>query len=274
MDRRQLVVDTKGGADFFSIADAIRAAAPGDAVILRMGLFEEKVHITKEIELIADASAERGEVIINSGIIVSANATIRNIFIQQQVDVRKGVAVLSGCDVSLGSDGVRVCTDAKATLSECSIHDVNLGGDGVYVQEGASVEIHKCDIWGCRVNGIHVKGGEAIIKESRIHDCDFGVYFRKGGKGSVEGCTLERIKSFGIYVTAGSDPLILRNTLRLCDVHGVMVSQQGSGNYRDNTVEASVRILKGCTPTLNINHISGRVDNELVSSALSPPVAA
>jgi len=273
MDRRQLTVDTKGGADFLSIADAIRAAAPGDAVILRMGLFEEKVHVTKEIELIADGAAERGEVIINSGIIISANATIRNVFIQQQVDVRKGVAVLLGCDLSLGADGIRICSDAKATLTECSIHDVSTGGDGVYVQEGGNVEITKCDIFNCRVNGVHVKGGEATVKETRIRDCDFGVYFRKGGKGSVEGCTFERIHSFGVYVTGGSDPLILHNTLRLCDVHGVMVSQQGGGNYRDNTVEGSVRILKGCTPTLNINHITGRVDNELVS-AVPPAVAA
>lgn len=274
MDRRQLVVDPKGGADFSSIADAVRAAAPGDVVVLRMGLYEEKVHLVKELEVTVDPSTERGEVIINSGIIVTANVTIRSVFIQQQVDVRKGIATLIGCDISLGTDGVRVCTDAKVVLTECNVHDINVGGDGVYVQEGAHAEITSCNIWGCRVNGVHVKGGDATIKDCKIHDCDFGVFFRKGGRGSVENNSIERIKSFGVYVTSGSDPMILKNSLKLCDVHGVMVSQQGSGSYRDNSVEGSVRILRGCTPTLNVNSITGRLDNELAQAAVVLPASA
>lgn len=267
MDRRQLVVDTKGGADFTSIADAVRAAAPGDAVVLRMGLYEEKVHLTKEIEICIDAGVEPGEAVINSGVIVTANVVLRNVYIQQLVDVRKGCATLLQCDLSQGSDGVRVCTGAKAVLSECSVHDITVGGDGIYVQDGAAAEVIKCVIGNCRVNAVHVKGGEVTIKECRIHDCDFGVYFRKGARGVVEGNILERIKSFGVYVTSGSDPMIVKNQVKMCDVHGVMISQQGSGTLRDNEVDASVRILRGCTPTLNVNQITGRIDNELAAPA-------
>ncbi|CUI12364.1 Hypothetical protein, putative [Bodo saltans] len=271
MDRRQLVVDTKGGADFTSIADAVRAAAPGDAVVLRMGLYEEKVHLSKDIEVCLDAGVEPGEAIINSGVIVTATVVLRNVYIEQVVDVRKGSATLFSCNLSQGSDGVRVCTGAKASLNECVIHDITVGGDGVYVQEGGAVELIKCDIGNCRVNGVHAKGGEVTVKECRIHDCDFGLYFRKGARGAVEGNILERIKSFGIYVTGGSDPVILKNQVKLCDIHGVMISQQGAGTLRDNEVDASVRILRGCAPTLNVNQITGRIDNEL---AVPTPLGA
>ena len=268
MERRQLFVDTKGGADFPTVADALKAAAPGDLITLRVGLYEEKVHLNKEVEVAADDAAEKGEVVITSGVIITSIVTLRNISVQQQVDVRKGVATLVNCQVRGGSDGVRVCGDAKAVLEQCDINDITgAGGDGVYIQEGGIAHLNNCEISNCRVNAVHVKGGDVVMKNCRLHDCDFGVYFRKGGKGSVEECTLERLKSFGLYVTAGSDPLLSKNTIRNCDVHGILISQQGSGTVRDNTIEGSVRILRGCTPTLAVNSVTGLMDNEVAVAA-------
>ena len=263
MDRRVLTVDAKGMADFSRISDAIRAAVSGDIIALKMGLFEEKVHITKDIELTTDRDVEVGEVIVNSGIIIaSSGVVIRNIHIQQQVDVRQGSVVFDKCDFSQGADGVRVLTGATAKLQSCRIHNVVTNGDGVYVQEGAKAELEDCDIVDCRVNGVHVKGGDVSIKKCRISGCDFGVYFRKGGHGVVDECTVDRIKSFAVYITGGSDPLIARNIIKNSDIHGIMVAQQGGGILRDNTIEGSVRILRGCTPILNVNTVTGRVDNE------------
>ena len=273
MDRRLLTVDTKGGADFLCIADAVRAAVSGDIIALRMGLYEEKVHLSKEVELTADNGTERSEAIINSGIIVTANATVRGITIQQQVDIRKGSAVLDRCDISQGSDCIRVCSDARVTIRNCVIYGASAGGDGLYLQEGAFADVEGCDIHSCRVNGIHVRGGELICRNNSIRDCDYGIFFRKSGHGTVEGNVVENVKSFGIYVTGNSDPSVVGNKIRGCDIHGLMVSQNGSGSFRDNQVDSSVRILRGCTPTVAVNTITGRLDNELVVPTIAPILA-
>ncbi len=265
MDRRVLTVDTKGIADFARISDAIRAAVNGDIIALRMGLFEEKVFINKEIELTTDRDVEPGEVIVTSGIIVTAyGVVVRNLHIQQQVDVRSGSATFVQCDLSQGADGIRVLTGASAKLTNCKIHQVVTNGDGVYVQEGGKAELEGCDISDCRVNGVHVKGGDLLMRKCNISGCDFGVYFRKSGHGAVEDCSFDRVKSFAVYITGGSDPVICRNSIKNADIHGIMVAQLGGGVLRDNTVEGSVRILRGCTPTLHVNNVTGRVDNETV----------
>ncbi len=272
MDRRVLTVDAKGMADFARISDAIRAAVNGDIIALKMGLFEEKVVINKEIELTTDRDVEPGEVIVNSGLIVSASGVlVRNIFIQQQVDVRQGSATFEKCDFSQGADGIRVLTGASARLVNCRIHNVVTNGDGVYVQEGAKADLESCEIADCRVNGVHAKGGDVLLRKCSISGCDFGVYFRKGAHGAVEECTVDRVRSFAVYITGGSDPLISRNIIKNAEIHGIMVAQQGGGVLRDNTVEGSVRILRGCTPVLHVNNVSGRLDNETVQA---PPVLA
>jgi parallel beta-helix repeat protein len=273
MDRRVLTVDTKGLADFTSISDALRAAVNGDIIALRMGLFEEKVIISKEIELTTDRDVEPGEAIVNSGLIVAASGvTVRNIFVQQQVDVRQGSAHFTNCDLSQGADGIRVLTGASARLTNCKIHNVTTNGDGVYVQEGAKADLENCEIFDCRVNGVHVKGGDLLLRSCTISGCDFGVYFRKAGHGAIEDCTLDRVRSFAVYITGGSDPLVARNNIKNADIHGIMVAQQGGGVLRDNNVEGSVRILRGCTPILHVNNVSGRLDNETVQAA--PVLAA
>lgn len=261
-DTRIHVVNCKGGAEYQTITEAVHAAVDGDIVQVKIGQYDEVVVLDKAVSLEADPSCEAGDVVIAGGIVCSADGSIKNITIQQMVDIRSGKTRIECCDVSLGVDGIRICTGAEPTIFKCKVHGAQSGGDGIYFQEGAKGTVEACEIFGNRVNGIHVNGGEASIVSNKIYDCPFGIFLRKNAKGRVEGNNIQDIGQFGIYLLGEADPTVTKNTIMNCNVHAIMISQGGAGKLQDNTVHGNVRILKGCSPTFGANAINGRFDNE------------
>jgi parallel beta-helix repeat protein len=274
VDSRVLVVNIKGGAEFTQINDAIKAAVDGDVVQVKMGQYDEVVVLDKNITVEAEPNIEVTDVLIAGGIVCTADGAVRNVGVTQMIDVRKGRVTLEGCDISMGVDGVRVCTGTQPHLLRCNIHGAQTGGDGVYFQEGAKGTVERCDIHSNRVNGIHVNGADVTLIQNRVHDCPYGIYFRRNARGTCDGNHVENVETFGIYVASSSDPVVTNNTISNCGVHGIMVSDNASGNIRDNTVNGGVRVLKGCAPTLGINNITGRIDNENVAGVVAPAGAA
>lgn len=274
MDKRVLVVDYKGGSEFTSICDAVKGAVDGDTVLLRVGRYDEKVLLDKAIDLVAEQGSDQGDVIISGGLVVTANATVKDLSVQQSIDVRSGDPQIFNCDVSQGADGIRVGRDCNPTISKCRIHDAQSGGDGVYFMEGAKGTVTDCDIFACRVNGIHANGADVIVRANRVEACPYGIYFRKGARGLVEQNQLRHIACFGIYVVGRSDPTVVKNSVVGMEgtdpvrpnektIHAIMISGEGGGNFQDNVVSnASVRILKGCVPTLGVNDFGAKVYNE------------
>lgn len=273
-DTRVYVVNVKGGAEYVSINDAIKAAVDGDTVQVHMGQYDEVILLDRAVNIVPEPGIEVLDVVVTGGAVCTANGSISGISIQQLVDIRQGRPTLRNCDLSLGTDGVRVCTGSDATLQDCRIHGSQSGGDGVYVQEGGKVTISGCELFHHRVNAIHVNGGEAHVTTSKIHDCPFGVYFRKGGKGLVESNTIDNVSRFGVYLVQSSDPLVTKNTIMNCGVSGIMIAQGALGQIKDNMVHATVRILRGCAPTLGANTINGHFDNENNTPAVGTTGAA
>ena len=284
LDTRILTVDlslndaasSPGGAappnTYGSINEAIRAAADGDTIVLRAGSYEERVLLDRGVHIAVDPEAEPGDTVVTSGLIctvpssLSSAASVTNLVIQQMVDVRAGSVLLQNCEVSMGSDGVRICTGASPTIRQCKIH--NCQGAGVYAQEGAAGSIVGCDISNVRGDGIHCNGTLATleIRDNTIHHCANGVYFRKGARGTVEGNTISNITQFGVYVQSASEPAIARNQIDSCGIHGVLVSKAGGGSIKDNAVSGSVRIYKGCTPVLGTNVVTGTMEAEAIAA--------
>ena len=261
-DTRVHVVNCKGGAEYTTITEAVHAAVDGDIIQVKIGQYDEVAVLEKSVHIEAEPGTEPGDVIISGGLVATAGGSVRNVSIQQMVDIRAGTVRLENCVVSMGVDGVRVCTGAQPVIKKCKISGAQSGGDGIYFQEGAKGTVEQCEITGNRVNGIHVNGAEVTLLGNKISGSPFGIYFRKGASGTVEGNTIEKVTSFGIYVLSEADPAVTKNTIMDCDVHCVMVSGGGKGKYTDNTVHGSVRILKGCSPTFGVNAINGRFDNE------------
>lgn len=252
------------------MSEAIRAAVAGDTILLKAGFYEEKILMDKAVHIVVDSEAEPGDTVVTSGMICTApGGSVTNLVIQQLVDIRSGAVLIQNCEITLGSDGVRVGPGANPVVKDCKIHNIQGGGAGVYFQEGALGTIDGCHISNVRNDGVHVKAAEgATIVNCEINDCPNGIYFRMGAKGFVEGCSIHHCSQFGIYIQSGSDPLVVKNAIDHCDIHAILVSQKGGGTLRDNVVTAacSVRIYAGCSPVLGINNFAGLVEQEAVAA--------
>eukprot|EP00744_Colponema_vietnamica_P010646 GILI01015031.1.p1 GENE.GILI01015031.1~~GILI01015031.1.p1 ORF type:complete len:273 (-),score=51.85 GILI01015031.1:109-927(-) len=265
LDTRVLTVDlNNGGSEYSSINEAIRAAAEGDTIMLRAGSYEEKILLDKVVHIGVDPEAEPGDTVVTSGCIATApGGSITNLVIHQTVDIRAGSVLLQNCEVTLGPDGIRVCSGATPSIQQCKIHNVKYAG--IYLQEEAGGSVIGCAISNVSGDGIHAKGTKEslIIKENNITQCDNGIYMRKGARATVEGNAISTINQFGIYIQSGSDPVISRNQVAQCGIHGIFISKEGNGNIKDNTVSGSVRIYKGCAPVLGANMVSGKLEADM-----------
>lgn len=266
------IVGSGEGASFATIGDALRSASCGDVVHVQPGIYEELVRVTTDVTieaLTAPTEEEGTETIITNGVVIMANATMRQLQIRGQVDIRKGHAVIESCEVHHGADGVRVGPKSKLTMRTTRVHHCSGGGDGVYFMNDSSGQVEDCDIYECRVNGVRVDHAAVVLRGSRIRDCQFGVYYRRNSTGLVEENAIEHAGKIGVYVVEGSDPVVRGNHVRECGVLCALVSQEGKGLWTDNTFDGSIHVTAGADAKLGENRISGFKDVELIV----PPAA-
>eukprot|EP00998_Keelungia_sp_KM082_P006729 NODE_2967_length_963_cov_37.867225_g2947_i0.p1 GENE.NODE_2967_length_963_cov_37.867225_g2947_i0~~NODE_2967_length_963_cov_37.867225_g2947_i0.p1 ORF type:complete len:291 (-),score=51.84 NODE_2967_length_963_cov_37.867225_g2947_i0:91-900(-) len=258
---RTFTVVHNGLADFKTITEAIQQCVDGDTIKVQIGQYDEKVVLDKAINVVGDTESN-GDVLITGGGISLAGGCLKNLSVQGCVEVRSGDIKIEECDISQGADGVRVHKDANPTILRNSIHDAQQGGDGIYVGDGGRGLIEENEIYNNRMNGVHVNNGDAVIRRNKVHDSPYGVFLRRGGRGTVENNEVTNIESFGIYIISGSDPVVSGNTVSNCGIHVMMIAQEGKGTVKDNTMIGSVSVKRLSTPTLGLNNIQGRFDNE------------
>lgn len=281
MTPRTIRVGNQHDADAPTLTEALADAAPGDTILLAAGVYEETVHLTCDVTVTSaatDAAAmeedasngggstsAEGRATIRGPVVVSAAATLSSVEVHGMVSVRKGRAVLEGCEVHHGSDGVRVYAGAAADVRSCRVHHCVDGGDGIYFMRGAAGTVTDTDIYECRVHGVHVQGSSVALQGSRIRDCSFGIYFEKAAEGSCEGNTIEHASRYGVLITDASSPTLTGNTVRECGVLCLHVSNGGKGLCSQNNFDGSVHILANCPIQLSGNQISGAADVDAVA---------
>lgn len=256
MDKRVLTVNGDGSAEFSTIGEAMKAAVEGDTILVRRGIYEEKVILDKGVELrgVVDAETEtkNTDILIRAGIIATCNTgSVQDLSISQLLDIRQGNLKVARCDIFDGSDGIRICRDCDPTIVDCTIHGASGGtgsGDGIYFQEGAKGTVERCKISNCRVNGIHINGASVTLRNNKIDECSFGIFYRNGGGGVCDRNEVVNVRKFGIYITTGAAPVIENCQVQNADVQGLMLSNRGAGTIQNCSFhKASVHITKGCT---------------------------
>lgn len=271
------VVGTGEGAHFSTIGEALERAAAGDTIALQAGLYEELLKISEDITITAmptTSEVEDAETTISGGIVTLGNVTLRGIQIRGHVNIRKGHTIIEECDIHHGNDGIRVGEKCRLTLHSSRVHHCSAGGNGVYFMSESAGEVADCDIYECRVNGVQVDGASVVLRDCRIRDCLFGVYYAKQASGLIANNTLEHIGKFGLYVVGESDPIVRANTVRECGVQCAYVSQKGKGVWSENNFEGSVHFLAGCEAKFGENRVSEKADIEIpLAPNAVPPVA-
>ncbi|WP_329457201.1 right-handed parallel beta-helix repeat-containing protein [Streptomyces sp. NBC_01497] len=198
MSRQVLLVSADRPGAHRSIAQALADATDGALITLAAGRYEEALHITRPVSLVAEG---RSGVEIHSSagttVVVDAEVQLSGLVLSGTdpeapvLDVRRGQAALDGCSLSGGAwaavlawqDGVLalrgcrvtnaqgagvVVTSAGANVLEGSeITDV--GSSAVVIAEAGRLTVRECVLTNARGNGVCVNGrATAVIEATRI----------------------------------------------------------------------------------------------------------
>ena len=268
------VVDPYERGDFSTLRAAVKAAQPGDRILVRPGLYQGGLVIAKPLEIIGDGPVAdieiqgRGADAIrfkaNIGRI--SNLTLRQVGgegIWYGIDITQGRLELEGCDISSENSmcvGIRGGADPR--LRRNRIH----GGRsaGVYIDDDALGTLEDNEITGNDAQGVVIEdGGNPTLRRNQIRDNKLAaVYVGDGGSGTLEDNEITGNSAQGVAIMSGGDPTLRRNQIRDNKL-GVYVGDGGSGTLEDNEITGNstrgVLIVSG-DPTLRRNQIR---DNKL-----------
>ncbi|MCA1618380.1 MAG: right-handed parallel beta-helix repeat-containing protein [Acidobacteria bacterium] len=242
-----VVASARGGGDFVSINEALKAVAPGGRVLVRPGTYEESIVLDKRVNIVGDGPRE--EIIVRGaganclkssaeGARV-AGLTLRGVAGGGEsfaVDVLRGELVLEDCDVS--SEAMSCVAvhgpDAAPLFKRCRIHD---GADsGLYFFDGAGGTVEDCEVYRNANVGVAITGGaSAVVRRSKVYGgAHAGVVVWQGGSALLEECEVYGNRLANLGVSQGA-----KLTARACRIHegensGVFVQQEGEA------------VLEGC----------------------------
>ncbi|MFF3325195.1 right-handed parallel beta-helix repeat-containing protein [Streptomyces sp. NPDC002889] len=263
------VVDPYHRGDFVTVSAAIKAARPGDRILVRPGLYEEGLVVDKPLEILGDGPVADIQIRARDANALKFRASIgrvANLTLRQTggdwfgVDIAQGRLELEGCDISSqGLACVAIRDGADPRLRRNQIHDGEQGG--VYVHDSGLGTLEDNDITGNALAGVEIAtGGNPTLRRNRIHDGEQGgVYVHDSGLGTLEDNDITRNALAGVEIKTGGNPTLRRNQIHDGEQGGVYVHDSGLGTLEDNHITgnalAGVQIARGGNPTLRRNRI-------------------
>jgi len=267
-----LTVDAMHRGDHATISAAIRAAEPGNRILVRPGVYNEALVVDKPLEIIGDG--ELADIIVQTKdahcLVFRANiGRVANITFRQRggarwygVDISQGRLELEGCDVSSKSLAcISIHGGADPRLRRNRIRDGKQSG--VFVNQNGQGTMEDNDIFGNSFAGVAIRsGGNPTLRRNRIHDGKAGgVFISENGQGMLEDNDIFGNAEAGVEITSGGNPTLRRNRIHNGKQDGVFVSVNGKGMLEENDIFANanvgVRIQEGGSPTLRRNRIHG-----------------
>ena len=267
-----LIADAYQRGDFATLGEAIKAARPGDRILVRPGLYEEGLIINKPLEILGDGPLSEIEIRARGADAVLFQASIgriANLTLRQAggegmwygVHITQGRLDLDGCDIN---SQIGACVDirdgADPRLSRNKIHDGKAGG--VYIHDNGLGTLEDNDISDNTLAGVEIKsGGDPTLRRNQIRDGKtIGVYVHDNGRGTLEDNDIIGNTAAGVEITTSGDPTLRRNQIRDGKTSGVVVHDNGRGTLEDNDIigndYAGVLIESDGDPILRRNKIN------------------
>ena len=264
------VVDPMHRGDHATITEAIKAANPGDRILVRPGLYQEGIVMDKPLEIIGDG--ELSEIIVETKgkHVVAFRATmgrVSNLTLRQNggdffsVNIAQGRLEIDECDItSQGNSCIGIHGDADPRIRRNRIHDGKTSG--VFVYENGKGTIEDNDIFENVLSGVEIsKEGNPVVRKNRIRDGkSSGVFINENGKGTIEDNEIYGNTNSGVTIREGGNPIVRRNRIHDGKQSGVLVSKNGKGNIEDNEIydntNAGMAIKEGGNPVVRQNRIN------------------
>ena len=267
------IVDPLHRGDYATVTEALKAAKPGDRILVRPGLYVQSIVIDKPVEIIGDG--DRSDIVIESpnGNAISFRSTmgrVTNLTLRRGssgsknfcVDISQGRFDLEDCDISGQSLAcVGIYAGADPRLRRNVIHDGK--ASGVFIYENGRGTLEDNDIFGNALAGVAIRsGGNPMIRRNRIHDGkQAGVHVYQDGTGTIEDNDIFANRFSGLEIKSGGNPTVRRNNIHDGKSVGVYVHDAGLGTLEENEIvgnnRAGIEVASGGNPTARRNRIAG-----------------
>ena len=265
------VVDPYERGDFATLRAAIKAAQPGDRILVRPGLYQGGLVINKPLEILGDGPVADIEIqgrgadaiLFRANIGRISNLTLRQVGgegVWYGVDITQGRLELEGCDISSeNSVCVGIHGGADPRLRGNRIHGGHDSGVLVYGDGLGTLEDN--EITGNNTQGVAITdGGNPTLRRNQVRDNkNAGVYVYGDGLGMLEDNEITGNNAQGVVITSGGNPILRRNQIRDNKNAGVYVYGDGLGTLEDNEITGNntqgVAITSGGNPILRRNQI-------------------
>jgi F-box protein 11 len=265
------VVDASRRSGLTSVRAAIRAAKPGDRILVRPGTYPDALVIDKPLEIIGDGPP--GDIVIevrDAHVVLSrassgriANLTLRQAGGEKEwwngVCVQAGRLDIDGCDISCSSlSCVRIGEGAEGHVRRSTLHDAK--STGVFISAGRGT-VEDCEIFAVGVSAVSVSGGDVTVRRNRIHGSNSGgVYMSGESTGTIEDNEVFGNGTTAISITRGATAAVRRNRLH-GNGHCGVVADHAAVTVEDNDVFGNtmwgVVVRDGADGTLRRNRING-----------------
>jgi F-box protein 11 len=240
------VVDPWGRGDFTTVREAIRAAKPGDRIVVRPGLYEESLVVDKPLEIVGDGPLEDIEIRARGAaalLFLASIARVANLTLRQAggngdwyaVDITQGRLDLEGCDITSQSAAcVAIRNGADPRLRRNHIHDSRQSG--VFVFNSGLGTLEDNDISGNNLAGLSIStAGNPTVRRNHIRDGKAsGVSVYDSGLGVLEDNEIDGNASTGVSIFDGGNPTLRRNRVNGNRFQGVRIYDGGRGLLEDN----------------------------------------
>jgi len=247
------VVDAYQRGDFATVSAAIKAAKPGDRILVRPGLYEEGLMVDKPLEILGDGPVADIEIrargtnvlVFRAGIGRVANLTLRQAGgegIWYGVDIRQGRLDLEGCDISGQSSAcVAIRNGADPRLRRNKIHDGKQSG--VFVYDGGLGTLEDNDITGNVLPGVEIAtGADPTLRRNQIHDNkQNGFHVHDSGLGTLEDNDITGNAGVGVSVKTGGNPRVRANRINRNGYQAVWIHDGGRGVVEGNDLTGNAK---------------------------------
>jgi parallel beta-helix repeat protein len=265
------VVDAGERGDFSAISAAIRAARPGDRIVVRPGRYEEALVVDKPLEILGDGPAEEIEVVASGATTLEFQATIgrvANLTLRQAggegqwygVDITSGRLDLEGCEIR--SDSLACVVIRGGADPRLRRNYIRGRSSGVLVHDYGLGTLEDNQIVGNHLSGVEIRGGgNPYLRRNRISDNEgSGVLIHRSGEGTVEDNEIVD-NGNGVAISDGGNPVVRHNRIAGSKRSGIFVYDAGQGYIEDNDITVNtlsgVEVGDGGDPVVRDNRING-----------------
>ena len=228
------IVEPEGA--YSTISAALAVAPSKSTIVVKPGLYNERISIDKSITLLAEPGA------------ILSWSSSKPYEAALTVDLSVATAPAS---VFISGLTVRHSSPSIAQNYAVYVPQPSAASDA-----GSTIEMRVSDVSSATGSGVGVEGGAVTLAKCRVHDCkNHGVvYLGRSARGAVTGCSIEACKLNGILLRDGCSPTLGANRLAANGQYGAALIDC-RGAFLESNVARGMGNGKGA--------VSGECDDDL-----------